>query len=108
MDSDLEVPAVEFAFDLPDGSIRSATLADDEVRELVGSEHEYTMPWWVGGAERKLAIWQALAALVHGSNAKDAGPVTRSGFNVASACKVLTPTGGIPRFHVTYRFPGAN
>ena len=85
---ELRAVMADFTFNLPDGSSKSTSLTEDEVRSLVGADREYQIHWWVHGAELKLAIDPIAFADANGI--------------YSSACGVHVTERGMARFEISY------
>jgi hypothetical protein len=72
---ELKYEKVEVSFELPDGSIHSTILLDEEVRLLIGEDGAYQTDWWIRGAEMKLEVPKLLARIPGGLKAKSAASV---------------------------------
>ena len=101
----VKFPKAEFTVDLPDGVVRRTTLTDRDVRELIGSESEFTMEWWIRGAERKLAVLEYLATLVAGSDGGNSAKAATRGLGYTSSYSLKWPAQEILVFSLRYEHP---
>jgi hypothetical protein len=101
----LHVSQVEFAVTLPDGSTKDATLTDQQVRELVGTEKEYSLSWWLRGVGSHLAIHEVLASMAGQEKDGAARSALEYGCTCSYRCNPDEPAPSTPRLEVTYRTP---
>jgi hypothetical protein len=101
----LKFARAEFTVDLPDDVVKRTSMTDDDVRELIGTENEFTMDWWIRGAEKKLAVLEYLETLVASADRVHPEKAVSRGLGYASSYSLRWPAHEVLIFSLRYERP---
>jgi hypothetical protein len=103
----LKLSTANFVLRFSDGTVRSTSLGPEEIRDLIGTEGEYTLQWWIRGAERKLAVREFLTTLTDGPKSASSEKVLKHRFTYGSSWHLDWPAHETLHFSGSYDRPHA-